>query len=81
MKQSKTLTLLKHLQTYRCFTVKDVVRWTQANNPYRVIEELKKHIDLQTQDVRNEDVKFRVYYITRRAALDLIRRRQWVEVS
>lgn len=77
MKLSKTLILLNNLRKYRCFTVKDAVRWTNCNNPYRVIEELKKHIELKVQDVRKDAIKFRVYYITKRAAMDFIDRHHW----
>ena len=78
MKISKHLRLLRHLQLYRCFTIKDVVAVTRSNNPYRTVEHLKDHIRLEHIDVRKADgIGFRIYYITKQAALDLIGRHGW----
>ena len=70
MKLSKHLRLLHFLQLYHCFTIKDVVAVTRSNNPYRTVEHLKDHI-------REDGIGFRIYYITKQAALDLIGRHGW----
>jgi len=82
MKLSKHLRLLKHLHNRLCFTIKDVVRVTDSNNPYRTVEHLKEHINLDAIDVRKGDIGFRVYYIagrdcSKRAALSMIGRMGW----
>jgi len=82
MKISKHLRLLRHLDQHRCFTIKDVQRVTNSNNPYRTVEYLKDrikdHIRIDHIDVRKADgIGFRIYYITKQAALDLIGRHGW----
>lgn len=76
-KRAKHLQLLDYLKKYRCFTIRDVLRWTNSNNPYRTVEHLKAHITIKHIDVQKEDVRFRVYYITKNRALDLIQRGGW----
>lgn len=69
MKISKHLRLLRFLEKHRVCTIKHVQILTNANNPYRVIEHLKRHIDLGTVDVvkekRNETTRFRIYHLPR----------------
>jgi len=83
MKLSKHLRLLKYLHNRLCFTIKDVVRVTDSNNPYRTVEHLKKHITIDTIDVQKENgVRLRVYHIaerrcSKRAALEMINHMGW----
>ena len=81
MKISKHLRLLRHLHAHRCFTIKDVQDVTNSNNPYRTVEYLKDKtsgiIKIDHIDVLHSGIRFRVYYTTKQAALDLIGRHGW----
>lgn len=80
MKPSKHLRLLRYLEKARVFSIKDVVRVTDSNNPYRTIEHLKEqaHLKLDTLDVIKDkafahadgaklvcEVRFRLYHLPR----------------
>lgn len=68
MKLTKHLRLLRYLDKARVFSVKDVVRVTDSNNPYRTIEHLKEqgHLRLDTLDVVKPDgIRFRLYHLPR----------------
>jgi hypothetical protein len=63
----------EYLQQHGAFTIKDVVRVTKCNNPYRVIEHMKRVLGkpLRHIDVAKKKTWFRVYF------MEYLRAYQW----
>lgn len=82
MKLTKHLRLLRYIEKARVFSIKDVVRVTDSNNPYRTIEHLKEqgHLRLDTLDVvKPGGIRFRLYHLPRerQVAFNLAARKGW----
>ena len=60
---SKHEQMREYLSTHGAFTIKDVVRVTRCNNPYRVIEHMKEAgVHLKHDDIAKKKTWFRLYY-------------------
>lgn len=66
---SKHEQMREYLNQHGAFTIKDVVRVTRCNNPYRVIEHMKRRFvpRLLHDDIATKNTWFRVYYAEQRA--------------
>ena len=61
-KQTQVVKLRKYIDKHPIFTIKDVLRVTNCNNPYDVIFELRKQTTLWNESVKNRNgVRFRLF--------------------
>ena len=64
MKQTQVDKLRKYVEKHPIFTIRDVHKVTNANNPYDVLLNLKREtMDIWYEDVKNKNgVRFRVFW-------------------
>ena len=76
---SKHEMMREYLSTHGAFTIKDVLRVTRCNNPYRVIEHLKRAMKkpLLHHDIKKKNTWFRAYFVSYAAWLDVVIRTNW----
>ena len=72
---SKHEQMREYLNQHGAFTIKDVLRVTRCNNPYRVIEHMKRAgVKFNRYDVAKKKTWFRVYYSRPREAIQFSRK-------